>query len=148
MVLDTPLDWSFIWIQFFVLNLDSWFGVLSSKFIIFWHSALYYYANLNSSMIFCIFSGDLFVFFHHLFGISISFLASSSSKLFLRLLLFHQVFYCQLNHSFYSFLNCSIWSSFCCICCRFFSTIKKFLIILIAHVFSNFSCMCTKIFSK
>ena len=47
MVVCTPLDWSFISIYFFVLNLGSWFALLSSKtfFFIFHH---YCYTDLNS----------------------------------------------------------------------------------------------------
>ena len=64
----TLLDWLFISVQFFVLNLDNWFGVLSSKFIFFDILLSYYYTNLNSSIIFCMFSGDMYLSF----GISIS----------------------------------------------------------------------------
>ena len=40
LVLYTPVDWPFISNQFFVLNLDSWSGVLSSKYNIFWYSII------------------------------------------------------------------------------------------------------------
>ena len=50
LVLYVPCVPSFISTQFFVLNLVSWFGVLSNKFIIFWFfdfSLLYYYINIK-----------------------------------------------------------------------------------------------------
>ena len=50
----------------FFLNLGSWFVVLSSKLIILSYSIITYYTNLNSSIICCLFSGDIS------FGISIS----------------------------------------------------------------------------
>ena len=46
----TPLDWSFISVQFFVLNLDNWFGVLSNKLFLFWsviHTSLTWNSELN-----------------------------------------------------------------------------------------------------
>ena len=67
----TPLDWSFISIKFFVLSLDSWFDVLSSKFIIFYIPLLFYYTNFNIWIICSIFPGDVLLF-HVFFGIAIS----------------------------------------------------------------------------
>ena len=40
----------------FSLNLDGSFGVLSNKFVIFVVPLLYYYVDLRSSIIFCLFS--------------------------------------------------------------------------------------------
>ena len=40
MLYDVPHELSLISAQFFVLNLDSWFDVLSNKFIIFWYSII------------------------------------------------------------------------------------------------------------
>ena len=67
LTLYVPLDSSFLSTQFFVLNLDSWFGVLSNKFIIFDIQLLYYYTNLNSSIISYLFYGDIYLSF----GISV-----------------------------------------------------------------------------
>ena len=72
LVLYTPFDWSFIWIIFFVLKLDSWFGVLSSKFNIFDIPSLYYNTNLNSSIICCLFSGDIYIYIYVYIYINIS----------------------------------------------------------------------------
>ena len=59
MVLYVPCALSFISIQFLDLNLDDWFGVLSTKFIIFDIPLLYYYINIRSSIIFCLSSWDI-----------------------------------------------------------------------------------------
>ena len=46
--------------QFFVLNLDGWFGMLSNKFLFFdIFDILYYYINHRSSIVFCLSSGDI-----------------------------------------------------------------------------------------
>ena len=68
LTLYTSLDWSFMSIHFFVLNLGGWFDVLYNKFIIF-DIPLLYYTNLNSSIVCCLFSGDICLSF----GVSISF---------------------------------------------------------------------------
>ena len=47
---------------FSVLNFGGWFGVLSNKFIVFDIPLLCYYVNLRSSIIFCLFSGDMYSF--------------------------------------------------------------------------------------
>ena len=137
-VLYTPIDWSFISVQFFVIN--SLFRVLFSKFIIFNIPVLYYHTNLNSSIICCLYSGDIYLSF----GISVLLLASSSREDFFERFIFLSAILFPI-----SFLNCSFWSSFYCICCRFLSTIKV-LTILIVHdyVFSNFSCICINAFSN
>ena len=51
---------SFISNQFIVLNLDGLFDALSNKFAIFYISLLYCYTSLNSSIISCLSSGDIF----------------------------------------------------------------------------------------
>ena len=48
---------SFISTQFFIVNLDGWFGVLSKKIIIFWYSII----KLRSSIILCLSSGDIYL---------------------------------------------------------------------------------------
>ena len=63
-----PLHLSCISTQFFVLNLDGWFDVLSNDLLLF-GIALLYYNDLNSSIIWCPFPGDI----HLSFGISFYF---------------------------------------------------------------------------
>ena len=58
-MLYVPRASSFISAQIFVLNLVSWFGVQSNKFIIFLFLLLYYYTNLRPSIIFCLSYGDI-----------------------------------------------------------------------------------------
>ena len=53
-------DSSFVSTKFLVLNLDGWFVVPSNKFIIF-DIALLYYVHLRSSIIFCLFSWDIYL---------------------------------------------------------------------------------------
>ena len=59
-MLYVPRASSFISTQFFVLNLDGWFGVLSNKLIIFDIPLLCCYINLRSSVFFCLSSGDIY----------------------------------------------------------------------------------------
>ena len=97
---------------------------------------LYCYTNLNSSIICCLFSGDMY----HSFGICISSLPS----LFCRSLEdFLEIF---VNLSAVVLPNKSpvasaVFSSFYCICCRYFSSIKKilaaFIGLIFTHVFSK-----------
>ena len=91
--------------------------------------------NLSSSMICCLSSGDMYLF------LWVAFSTSSSVSLFGNSLVgfFRDACYFisnfivnQITSCSCCFLNCSFWSSFYCICCRFFSTIKKFLTIFIA----------------
>ena len=57
-----PRNSSFISTGFLVLNLDCLFFVLSKKFIIFINSIItYYYINLRSSIIFCLWSEELYL---------------------------------------------------------------------------------------
>ena len=66
MVLYVPRELSFISNQFFVLNLDGWFGVLCNKFAILRYSIivlLNYYIDLNLSIIYCLSSGYIYLSF-------------------------------------------------------------------------------------
>ena len=63
-------DSSFISNPFFVLSLDSWFDKLfSSKSAIF---LFHYYTNLNSWIICCLSSGDIYLFFGTSFGLALA----------------------------------------------------------------------------
>ena len=53
---------SFISTQFLVLNLDDLFDALSKKFAISDTPLLYCYTDLNSSIICCLSSGDVYIF--------------------------------------------------------------------------------------
>ena len=110
---------------------------------------LYYYININSSITCRFFFWRYISFFWYFYFIFICF--------------WMQFFECNSFecNSFRDFEILAIWSaillrikspvasavlwivfflsSFYCICCRFFSTIKKFITILIAYIFSNFS---------
>ena len=64
LVLYVPRELPFISTHFFVLNLDDWFGVLSSKFILYMYIPLLYYdINPRSSIIFWLFSVDMYLSF-------------------------------------------------------------------------------------
>ena len=96
LVLYVPLDWSFISIQFFVLSSDGWFFVLSSRFIIF-ESLIIFYTKLNSSIICCLFSGDIYLSFgisllalSRLFFVNTIPLKKVFNAILLRLVLFYQ----------------------------------------------------------
>ena len=122
---------------------------------------VYYYTNLNLSIICCLFFCRYISLFWYLYFI-LMFLNAIPLKHFvneipldeillriLKYLRFYQLFYYQLNHQLLlQFFELPFLKHFCCICCRFFSTTTKFLTILITRIFSNFSCMCTNIFSK
>ena len=97
----------------------------------------YYYTNLNSLIICCHFSGDMYLSF----GTSIlsSFCECNSSKCdfledFFKTLVILSAILLPIKSPVASavFFNCSFWSSVYCIRCRFFSTIKRFLTIFIA----------------
>ena len=134
-----PLDSSFISIQFFVLNLDGWFDAYYLTNLLFFDIPLLYcYTNLNSSIICCLSSRDTYLFLVR----PLDLLCLRPSKYICQLLFHHLViFYSffwnthyfisnfitnQITSCFCGFLNCFFWCSFYCICCRFFSTIKKF----------------------
>ena len=63
MSLYVPRNPSFFSTPFLILNLDALFYVLSNKFIIFIYSITiyYYYINLRWSIIFCLYSGDIYL---------------------------------------------------------------------------------------
>ena len=71
LVLYTPLEWSFISIQVFVLNLGSWFVYCLANLLFIDIPLLSSYTNLNSSIICFLFSADTYISF----GNSNSFLA-------------------------------------------------------------------------
>ena len=58
---------SFISTQFFVLNLDGLFDELSNKFVILDIPLLYYYTKLYSSIICCLYSGEMHLNLYILF---------------------------------------------------------------------------------
>ena len=92
---------------------------------------LYCYTNLNSSIICCLPSGDMYLSLFFLFHYYHQHCASMI-KIFLMHLLFYQQLRYQLNHQLLLlFLNCSFWSSFYCIRFRCFSTIEKFFTLLL-----------------
>ena len=72
MVLYVRRESSFISTQFIVLNLVGWFGVFSDKFFVFDILLLYYWNTLRSSIIFCVCSGDIYIyiFFRYFFSCS------------------------------------------------------------------------------
>ena len=110
---------------------------------------LYYYFNLRSSIISCIFSGGLYLSL----GIFLSFSFTLSSS---------EFFCCKFFENFEIllamllpiksavasafFLNYYFWSSFKCICCRLFGIIKKFLTIFTIYVFTFFLSIFLPIF--
>ena len=61
LLVHVPLDSSFVLTHFLVLNLDGWTDAASNKF--FDILLLYYYTNLNSSIICCLPSIDIYLFF-------------------------------------------------------------------------------------
>ena len=132
--------------------------VLSNKFIILWYFIIILLSNLNSSIICCLFSWDIYFSF----GIFISFSSVFECHSFecnsfewnsfedFEILVIFSAILLPIKSPVDSvdFLNWSFWSSFYCICFRFFSTIKTVLTILIAHALSNFSCMFINIIRK
>ena len=100
-------------------NLDGWFDLLSN-ILLFFGVLVLYYTNLNSSIICCLFSRDIYLHFD----------ISVSSKLFceynfledFEALLILSAVLLPIKSPVASavFLNCSFWSSSYCICCRFF----------------------------
>ena len=127
-------------------------------------SLLYYYANFNLSIICYLSSGTCILIHTYFLGTNLNssiicFLSSgimylflwivnSTSSLLLLLLLLYFFFETLVILSAILlpirspvasavFFNCSFWCCFYCICCRFFSTIKKFLIIFITYTFTH-----------
>ena len=121
-LLYVPRDSSFISTQFFVLNLDGWFGLLSNKFTLFflYILLLYYDVNLRSSITFCLSSGYIYLSFFILQWTSWDICNS-----------IRNIFTNQITSFFCCFSNYFFWSSFKCICSRLFSMINKSLTIFI-----------------
>ena len=88
-MLYTPYDSSFISIQFLVLNLDGWFSALPNKFL-FDISLLYYFINIRSSILFCLSSGDIY-----LYDVYLQLFLNYFVMNFLRRWQFYQQFYFQ-----------------------------------------------------
>ena len=122
-----PREPSFISTQFFVLNLDGWFGILPNKFLFFQYSTI---MLSYKSQIINIFLSSRDTFFFRYFII----------------MLICNCFWIILLRSFWNFVilsailwpiksldvsavffNCFFRSSFKCLYCRLFSLIKKFL---------------------
>ena len=81
---------------------------------------LYCYTNFNLSIICCLYFGDIYLFCGTFVSPFFSSLRDCET-----LVILSAIFY-QLNHRLLLLLNCSFWSSFYRICCRFFSAIKNF----------------------
>ena len=120
------------------LNLDGWFSVLPNKLINFWYSIimlLYQSQILISS--FLSFFRRYTSLFMYLFIKSFVFnclwtimqISSWGFHNFISHFVNNEITSCLC-----SFLNCSFWNSFKCICCRLFSIIKNFLPLL-ANIF-------------
>ena len=114
---------------------------------------LYYYTDLNSSIICCLFSGDVYFYFSIFILFSFAFECNSfENGIVLEILqyfLFYQLFYCQLNHQLHLlFFELLFLKQFLLHLLYIPTHYQEVLTILVAHVFSNFSCMCTNIFRK
>ena len=100
---------------------------------------LYCYTNLNSPIICCLSSGDIY-FFRYIFWTGFVYILGAgcacfcfdiSIRLFLNTRYFISSFVTnQITSCFCCFSNCFFGSSFYCIRCRFFSTIEN-----IGHIF-------------
>ena len=110
---------------------------------LFFDISLSYYTNLYSSIICCLFSGDMYLSYCMFVSFSLAFECNIFKWLVILLTVLLPI-----TSRFCSFLTCSLWSIYYYIYFRYFTAIKKFLTLLIAHVFSNFSCMRTNVFSK
>ena len=113
-----PRESLFTSTQFFILNLDIWFGVLSSKFIIFDIPSLFYYINLRSYITFCL---SFFIMLIFTFFWIILLWSSWGSCTFISNFMTNQNTRCF----FFSWITL-FWSSFKCTCCRLFSMLKMF----------------------
>ena len=110
---------------------------------------LCYHINLNSSIILCLSSGDIYL--------SLVFIILIFNCLWIILLWIFWDFWNFISDSitnqftscFYCFLSYCFWRSFKCICIRFISTINKFLAIFTTCVFTYiFTNIFAYIFSK
>ena len=103
------------------------------------------YIILNSLIIFCLFSGDIYLSF--CMSLSYSFVTFSELfscaflKTFCNFTAVRRSYRIssfitnQITNYFCFFLNYYFWSSFKCICCRLLSMIKTFLAVLLTQVF-------------
>ena len=127
------------------LNLDGWFDALSAtslsnKFAIFDIPLLYCYTNLNSSIIYCLSSGDMYLFLGVALSTSTSVLSFGNSSVdFFETLVILSAILLPIKSPAASavYLSSSFWSNFYRICCWFFSAIKKFLTVFIPYIFSH-----------
>ena len=129
MVLYVPCASSFTLVQFFTLNLDGWFFVLSSKFISFWYSAsifLYQSQIINTFLSFFLRHISFFRYFY----------VMSIFKSFWIILMWSFWEFCDFISNFIinqitsflcCFLNSSFWTNFKGICGKLFSIIKTLL---------------------
>ena len=93
--------------------------------------------NLNSSIICFLSSWDMYLFLQ--LAISVSVLLSLLGCFFWKTCYFISNFITnQITSFFCCFLNSSFWCSFYSICCRFFSTLKKFWPYLLLKFFPMF----------
>ena len=113
--------------SFFFLYIDCWIDApLSNKFAIFWYSIiiLLYQPQLINNLLSFVRRYVSFIWFIGFCLIIWRFFC----RLFWNTCYFINNFFTNQNTScICCFLNCSFWSSFYCICCRFLSTMKKVL---------------------
>ena len=57
---DPSVSYDYVSTQYFILNLEGSFGLLSNKFIIYDNPLLYDNINLRSSIVFCLSSKDIY----------------------------------------------------------------------------------------
>ena len=88
-----PLDSSFISTHFFVLNLEADLMRCLKNLLFFDIPLLYFYTNLNSLIIYCLSSGDMYLFWYILLFRCFVILSETFSKH----SLFYQQFCYQLN---------------------------------------------------
>ena len=124
MLLCVPRTSSFILTQFFVLNLDGWYDILSTL--------SYYCIYLSSSIICIFFSGNLYLSF----GISIDFFSFWEQSWIFCEFIWNFVTNQIISH-LCIVLSYSFGSSFESICSIFFSMIKKFLTLSTSWFFTN-----------
>ena len=104
--------------------------IQANQFLVLYIQLLYYYINLRSSITFCLFSGDIYIYF----SLSISLLCSifeAVSKLLsevFNISVINQQFCCQSNNQLLLlFFELLFQCSFKWICWRFISMIQKIL---------------------
>ena len=124
------------------------------KFLWLFDILLLCYFNLNSSIVSCLFSGDIILSLR--ISLSYSFVTVSVFLNYFLVIFFKN--FCnsisnfitnQITSCFFCFLNDSFWRTFKCICCRLFSMIKKVLALFTTEAFTYiFTNIFTHIFSK